>query len=200
MSALPLTYIMWNPALMERLLIAIITTGAHLSPKKWKEAASSFYSCSQQFIDIFHANEEKAIRRLKEKFAEEQKKICQTMGWRDYNQGNLSAFDGDLGTVEVKMRQIIQEQDEKKDEKEKVKARQKRLGEIGSVSLDVRTEGSLKPKNKRSNPLKNIISGSSKSSVPDSQEEDEVHIYLFFIFYFFHMRMFRKFLKRKRLL
>ena len=191
---------MWNPALMERLLIAIITTGAHLSPKKWKEAASSFYSCSQQFIDIFHANEEKAIRRLKEKFAEEQKKICQTMGWRDYNQGNLSAFDGDLGPVEVKMRQIIQEQDEKKDEKEKVKARQKRLGEIGAVSLDVRTEGSLKPKNKRSNPLKNIISGSSKSSAPDSQEEDEVHIFLFFIFYFFHMRMFRKFLKRKRLL
>ena len=53
---------------------------------------------------------------LKEKVAEEQKKICQTMGWRDYNQGNLSAFDGDLGPVEVKMRQIIQEQDEKKDE------------------------------------------------------------------------------------
>ena len=85
------------------------------------------------------------------------------MGWRDYNQGNLSAFDGDLGPVEVKMRQIIQEQDEKKDEKEKVKARQKRLGEIGAVSLDVRTEGSLKPKNKCSNSLKNIISGSSKS-------------------------------------
>jgi len=28
------------------------------------------------------ANEDKAIRRLKEKFAEEQKTICQTMGWR----------------------------------------------------------------------------------------------------------------------
>jgi len=199
MSAAPLSYIMWNPALIERLLVAIITTGAHLSPKKWKEAASSFYSSSQQFLDIFHANEEKAIRRLKEKFAEEQKKICQTMGWRDYNQGNLSAFDGDLGPVEVKMRQIIQEQDEKKDEKEKVKARQKRLGDIGAVSLDVRTEGSLKPKNKRSNPLKNIISGSSKSSVPDSQEEDEVHIYFIFIFFIF-IRMFRKFLRRKRLL
>ena len=98
------------------------------------------------------------------------------------------------------MRQIIQEKDEKKDEKEKVKARQKRLGEIGAVSLDVRTEGSLKPKNKRSIPLKNIISGSSKSSAPDSQEEDEVHILLFFIFYFFNMRMFRKFLKRKSML
>jgi len=36
----------------------------------------------------------------------------------------------------VKMRQIIQEQDENKEGKDKVKARQKRLGEIGSVSLD----------------------------------------------------------------
>jgi len=36
------------------------------------------------------------------------------MGWRDYNQGNLSAFDGDLGPVEAKMTQIIQEQDEKR--------------------------------------------------------------------------------------
>ena len=43
------------------------------------------------------------------------------MSWRDYNQGNLSAFDGDLGPVEAKMRQIIQEHDGKKDEKEKVK-------------------------------------------------------------------------------
>jgi len=34
------------------------------------------------------------------------------MGWKDYNQGNLSAYDGDLGFVEAKMRQIIQEQDE----------------------------------------------------------------------------------------
>ena len=46
------------------------------------------------------------------------------MGWSDNNQGNLSAFDRDLGPVEAKMRKIIQEQDEKKDEKEKVKARQ----------------------------------------------------------------------------
>jgi len=25
------------------------------------------------------------------------------MGWRDYNQDNLSVFDGDLGPVEVKL-------------------------------------------------------------------------------------------------
>ena len=58
-------------------------------------------------------------------------KICQTMGWRHYNQDNLSAFDGDLGPVEAKMRQIIQEQDEKKEGKEKMKSRHKRLRDIG---------------------------------------------------------------------
>jgi len=76
-------------ALMERQLIATITAGAHLSPKKWREAASSFYSSSQMCIDVFQANEEKAIRRFKEKFAEKQKRICETMGWRDHNQGSL---------------------------------------------------------------------------------------------------------------
>ena len=57
--------------------------GAHLSPKKWRDAASSFYS--HMFIDAFQADEENDIRRLKEKFVEEQKRICQTMGWQDYN-------------------------------------------------------------------------------------------------------------------
>ena len=96
--------------------------------------------------------------------------------------GNLSAFDGDLGSVEVKMRQIIQEQDEKTTKRRRSR-QDKKLGEIGAVSLDVSTEGSFKPKNKRSHPLKNIISGSSKSSAPDSQEEDEVYIlYIYFLF------------------
>ena len=93
----------------------------------------------------------------------------------DYNQRNLSAFDGDLGPVEAKMRQIIQEQDEKKEEKEKTKSRQKRLGDIGVSSLDVRNEGSLKKKKARSEALSYILSG-SKSSVslvcPDSQEDE----------------------------
>ena len=52
------------------------------------------------------------------------------MGWRDYNQGNLSTFDGGLGPVEVKMRQIIQQQDEKKEEKDKVKARKRDLEKL----------------------------------------------------------------------
>jgi hypothetical protein len=74
-------------------------------------------------MDFYRSNEENALRRLKEKYSDEMKRICQTMGWRDYNQGNLSAFDGDLGPVEAKMRQIIQEHDEKKEEKEKTKSR-----------------------------------------------------------------------------
>ena len=72
------------------------------------------------------------------------------------------------------MRQIIQEQDEKKEEKDKVKARQKRLGEIGAVSLNVENESSMKPKKKQSSALKNIISGSTTSVAAESQDDDEV--------------------------
>ena len=49
------------------------------------------------------------------------------MGWRDNNQGNLSAFDEDLGPVEVKMPQNIHFQ-----EKEKVKTKPKMLERNGS--------------------------------------------------------------------
>jgi len=65
----------------------------------------SFYSSMPHLMDFYRSNEENALRRLKEKYSDELKRICQTMGWRDYNQGNLSAFDGDLGPVEAKMRQ-----------------------------------------------------------------------------------------------
>ena len=43
-------------------------------------------------------------------------------------------------------------------------------------SLDVRNEGSLKPKKARSEALSSILSGSKSSAVlvcPDSQEEEE---------------------------
>jgi hypothetical protein len=178
---------MWNTGLVERLLQAIITTGAHLNSKKWKDAALSFYSSSAHLMEIYRANEDSSLRRLKEKYAEEQKRVCQTMGWRDYNQGNLSAFDGDLGPVEAKMRQIIQEQDEKKEEKEKVKSRQKRLGDISVSSLDVRNEGSIKPKKARTEALSSILGGARPAAVPISMDspEDEV---------FFIMRMFYNFL------
>ena len=61
------TYIIWN---IYGLFIAIITTGANLSPKKWREDIF----CSQTFIGVFQAYKEKAIRKLKEKFAENRKR------------------------------------------------------------------------------------------------------------------------------
>ena len=63
----------------------------------------------------------------------------------------------------------------KKKREEKTKSRQKRLGDIGVSSVDVRNEGSLKPKKARSEALSSILSGSKSSAVlvcPDSQEEE----------------------------
>jgi len=95
MSTVPVIKITWNSGVVERLLDAIISTGAHLNAKKWKEAALTFYSSMPHLMDFYRSNEDNALRRLKEKYSDEQKRICQTMGWRDYNQGNnLSAFDG----------------------------------------------------------------------------------------------------------
>jgi len=114
MLTVPVNNITWNSSDVDRLQHAIITTVAHLNAKKWKEAALSFYRSMPHLMYFYRSNEENALRRLKEKYSDEQKRICQTMGWRDYNQGNLLAFDGDLRPVEAKMRKIIQEQDEKK--------------------------------------------------------------------------------------
>ena len=112
MSSVPVNNITWNAGVVNCLLHEFITTGAHLHVKKWKEAALSFYS-SVPYL---------------------QKRICQTMGWRDYNQGNLSAFDGDLGPVEAKMCQIIQERREKGRKRED-EVKTKRIGDIGVSSL-----------------------------------------------------------------
>ena len=47
------------------------------------------------------------------------------MGWRDFYIGNLSAMDnGDLGPVEIKMKQIIEEQNAVKMDKDEDRARQ----------------------------------------------------------------------------
>ena len=55
------------------------------------------------------------------------------MGWRDDNVRNLSAMEtGDLGVVEVKMKQIIEEQDAVKMDKDEEKARQLRLTNLTS--------------------------------------------------------------------
>jgi len=66
MSTVPVNNITWNSSVVDRLLQAIITTGAHLNAKKWKEAALSFYSSMPHLMD-FYRNEDNALRRLKEK-------------------------------------------------------------------------------------------------------------------------------------
>ena len=82
------------------------------------------------------------------------------MGWEAYNQGKLSAYDGDLGCVEAKIRQIIQKQEKKKRSKE-----DKKNGRYWRVR---------KSKKSPSGSMSSIISGSRPAtvSVYDSQEED----------------------------
>ena len=82
--------------------MCMITTGCHVNNRKWKECADSFYATPPYLQEIYHKDEEKGVRRLTEKYAAEYKRVCGTMGWRDYNVGNLSAMEsGDLGVVEV---------------------------------------------------------------------------------------------------
>jgi hypothetical protein len=59
---------------------------------------------------------EEGLRRIKEKYSAEYTRVCGTMGWRGYAIGNLSAMEtGELGfPVEIKMKQIIEEQDAEK--------------------------------------------------------------------------------------
>ena len=64
------------------------------------------YATPPYLKDIYRKVEEKEERRQKEKYAAEY--VCGTMGWRDYNVGNLSVMKtGDLGVVQVKMKRII---------------------------------------------------------------------------------------------
>jgi hypothetical protein len=58
-----------------KLLDAIISTGAHLNAKKWKEAALTFYSSMPHLMDFYRSNEDSALRRLKERYSDEQKRI-----------------------------------------------------------------------------------------------------------------------------
>jgi len=67
---------------------------------------------------IYRKDEEKGVRRLKETYAAECKRVRGTMGWRDFNVGNSSAMEtGDLGVVEVKMK-LVEEQDAVKMDKD----------------------------------------------------------------------------------
>ena len=63
----------------------------------------------------------------------------------------------------------------KKEEKEKTKSRQKLLGDIWVSSLDVRNEGSLKPKKARSE-SSSILSGSKSSAVLGATKEKIMNV------------------------
>ena len=90
--------------------MCMITTGCHVNNRKWKECADSFYAMPPYLQEIYRKDEEKGVRRLKEKYAAEYKRVCGTMGWRHYNVGNLSAMEtGDLGKTDVLPCQILQE-------------------------------------------------------------------------------------------
>ena len=102
----------------------MITTGCHRNNRKWKDCAESFYSSPPNLQEIYRKDEEKGVRRPKEKYTAEYKRVCGTMGWRDFNIGNLSAMEnGDLGPVELKIKQIIEEKDAVKMDKDEDGAR-----------------------------------------------------------------------------
>ena len=97
-------------SLVEKLLVCMITTGCHVKNRKWKE-------CSDIFMQRHH------IYKIHHFYAELWDGVIITSG-------NLSSMEtGDLGVVEVKMKmkQITEEQDAVKMDKDEEKARQLRL-------------------------------------------------------------------------
>ena len=73
----------------------------------------------------------------------------QNHGLRDYNVGNVLAMEtGDLGVVEVKMKQIIEEQDAIKMDKDEEKARQLRLSNLETSVISGSVTSVLKPSKK----------------------------------------------------
>ena len=96
--------------------------------------------------DIYRTDEEKGLRRVKEKFTSEYKRVCHTIWWRDYNVGNLSATEiGEFGPVEFKMKQIIEEKNVAKMEKDEERACQVRLSNLESCVISGSASASLKP-------------------------------------------------------
>jgi hypothetical protein len=130
MSSNQLVYLAWTPALVSRLLTCIISCGAHLNRNKWKEVADNFFSSNSGHREYYVTNPESYIRRVRDKFKEEYKRICMCMGWREYGgvTSNLSAKETpELGDSEVLMRQIVEEMTAQDQDKEKAKALQERL-------------------------------------------------------------------------
>ena len=128
----------------------MITTGCHLNNRKWKDCAESFYSSPPYLQEIYRKDEEKGVRKLKEKYTAEFKIVCGTMEWRNFNIGNLSAIEnGDLVPVEVQMKQIIEKQDAIKMDKDEDRARQARLQSLESYIIFGSTTSVLKRVNWR---------------------------------------------------
>jgi hypothetical protein len=141
-------YISWTNALIERLLVVIIQTGAHLKANKWKECATTFYQCNDQLRDIWRKSDPDAcIRRLKKRFTAERERVSRILGWGSYNLGNLSALDtGDLGPIEIKMKTILMEIESKKECKEAEKVRSVRLEAVEKATLSKTNSTSSKCK------------------------------------------------------
>ena len=95
-----------------------------------------------QLTDFYRAKEKNAVRRMKERYNLEYKRVCGTLGWRDFAIGNLSAQEnGDLGPIEIRIKQIIQEEDEHKLGKDAEKARSARLASIETTVLSNHADG-----------------------------------------------------------
>ena len=71
MSTTPQQYIKWTSALTEKLLTCMITTACHLNNRKWKDYAEILYSSPPYLQEIYRKDEEKGVRRLKEKYTAE---------------------------------------------------------------------------------------------------------------------------------
>jgi hypothetical protein len=148
MASNQLVYLAWSPALVTRLLTCIISGGSHLNRNKWKEVAENFFSSHTNHRDLYRQNPESYIRRVKDKFKEEYKRICMTMGWREYGgvTSNLSAKESpELGESEVLMRQIVEEMNAQEQEKEKARALQERLATIEKDTLQKKRKAPSTP-------------------------------------------------------
>jgi hypothetical protein len=138
MSIQPQSYLAWSTALVSRLLTCIITVGAHLNRNKWKEVCDNFFSSNFNHRELYLSSPEVYVRRVREKFKEEYRRICMTMGWREFGgrTGNLSAKETpELGECETLMRQICEEMTAHEQEKEKSKVLQERMSVIEKETL-----------------------------------------------------------------
>ena len=114
MSSVPVNNIARNSGVVERFLDA----------KKWKEAVLTFCRSMPHLIEFYRSNEDNASRRLKKKYSDE---LSRKIKSGEIRIKVISPLLMDQGPVEAKMRQIIQEQDEKRTIKKRSKLERKDL-------------------------------------------------------------------------